>query len=161
MLLRKRVLSLLNICLIAAIAALVVDVLLGVGSRYLCGAQVKWTEELATVLLIWVSFLGIAAAFEARAHLGIDILVGYFADKTSKRMSVFVHIVTFIFVLVVFEIGGFRLVSQALTHWNVLPALQVSDVIQFLPLPLSGLFILFFECCNLRDDLLKGGNSND
>ena len=68
-------LKILNICLASAVALLTLDVLLGVGSRYLWGAQIKWTEELATVLLIWVSFLGTAAAFEAKAHLGIDLLV--------------------------------------------------------------------------------------
>ena len=64
--LKKHALRLLNVCLIAAVALLVIDVLLGVASRYLWGAQIKWTEELAGVLLIWVSYLGIAAAFEAR-----------------------------------------------------------------------------------------------
>ena len=59
--LKKHALRVLNVCLIAAVALLVIDVLLGVASRYLWGAQIKWTEELATVLLVWVSFLGIAA----------------------------------------------------------------------------------------------------
>ncbi len=71
-------LRLLNGILVGAVALLVLDVLLGVASRYLWGAQVKWTEELATILLIWVSFLGAAAAFEARAHLGIDFLTERF-----------------------------------------------------------------------------------
>ena len=56
--LKQGSLRLLNLILIAAVAVLVLDVLLGVASRYLWGAQVKWTEELATILLIWVSFLG-------------------------------------------------------------------------------------------------------
>ena len=47
-------LKILNVCLASAVALLTLDVLLGVGSRYLWGAQIKWTEELATVLLIWV-----------------------------------------------------------------------------------------------------------
>ncbi len=150
---KKRALQLLNIFLIVAVSALVIDVLLGVGSRYLWGAQIKWTEELATVLLVWVSFLGIAAAFEARAHLGIDIVVNYFNSREKARMSVFIHLVTLVFVVIVFEIGGIKLVMQAIKHWNVMPALQVSDVIQFLPLPVSGVFILLFELCNLKKDL--------
>ena len=72
--LKRCALRILNFCLIAAVALLVVDVLLGVASRYLWGAQIKWTEELATVTLIWVSFLGIAAAFEAIGSRGRDAL---------------------------------------------------------------------------------------
>ena len=68
-------------------------------------------------------------------------------------MAFFIHFVTLAFTLIVFEIGGVKLVMQALHHWNVLPALQVSDVVQYLPLPVSGLFILLFEVCNLREDL--------
>ena len=56
-------LRLLNGILVGAVALLVLDVLLGVASRYLWGAQVKWTEELATILLIWVSFLGAGSSF--------------------------------------------------------------------------------------------------
>lgn len=151
--LKKHALRVLNVCLIAAVALLVIDVLLGVASRYLWGAQIKWTEELAGVLLIWVSYLGIAAAFEARAHLGIDILTNRFAAGMKLKMAFFIHFVTLAFTLIVFEIGRVKLVMQALHHWNVLPALQVSDVVQYLPLPVSGLFILLFEVCNLREDL--------
>ena len=159
--LKKHALRLLNACLIAAVAVLVIDVLLGVASRYLWGAQIKWTEELATVLLIWVSFLGVAAAFEARAHLGIDILTERFTPGMKRKMTLFIHLVTLFFVLVVFGIGGIKLVLQAVHHWNVLPALQVSDMIQYLPLPVSGAFILLFEACGLKDDLGKKEAAND
>jgi len=155
---RKYALHLLNLCLTLSVSALVIDVLLGVGSRYLWGAQIKWTEELATVLLIWVSFFGIAAAFESRAHLGIDILTERFSSDMKPKMSLFIHLVTLIFVVIVFEIGGVKLVVQAVRHWNVLPALQISDMIQFLPLPVSGFFILLFELCNLKKDLKKEEN---
>ncbi len=150
---KKQALRLLNVWLTVFVALLVLDVLLGVASRYLWGAQIKWTEELAGVLLIWVSCLGIAAAFEARAHLGIDILTNRFAVGMKRKMAFFIHSVTLAFTLVVFEIGGIKLVVQAFQHWNVLPALQVSDVVQYLPLPVSGLFILLFEAYNLREDL--------
>lgn len=158
--LKRYALRILNFCLIAAVALLIVDVLLGVASRYLWGAQIKWTEELATVTLIWVSFLGIAAAFEARAHLGIDLVTDRFTPGMQRKTALFIHIVTLLFVFIVFEIGGVKLVVQAIHHWNVLPALQVSDVIQYLPLPVSGLFILLFEVCSLRNDLVPQPETN-
>ena len=55
------------------VGMLVLDVLLGVASRYLWGAQVKWTEELATLLLVYVSIFGIAAAFDRCAHLAFRL----------------------------------------------------------------------------------------
>ena len=148
-------LRLLNGILVGAVALLVLDVLLGVASRYLWGAQVKWTEELATVLLVYVSIFGIAAAFDRSAHLGIDALTSRFDAKTRKRLALFAHAVTLAFVVIVFEIGGWMLVRQATVNWNVLPALQVSDVVMFLPLPLGGLFVLLAEIRNLLADARK------
>ena len=57
--------------------------------------------------------------------------------------------------ILVFEIGGIGLVLQAIRHWNVLPALQVSDMIEFLPLPVSGVFILVFELRALKREVRR------
>ena len=65
----------LSFLLEASMALLVLDVLLGVVSRYVVGKQVSWTEELACLLLVWSSFFGIALAFNSRSHLGIDLIV--------------------------------------------------------------------------------------
>ena len=137
------------------VGLLVLDVLLGVASRYLWGAQVKWTEELATLLLVYVSIFGIAAAFDRSAHLGIDALTSHFDAKTRKQLALSAHVVTLAFVVIVFEIGGWMLVRQAMVNWNVLPALQVSDVVMFLPLPLGGIFVLLSELRNLLADARK------
>lgn len=141
------------------VGMLVLDVLLGVASRYLWGAQVKWTEELATLLLVYVSIFGIAAAFDRCAHLGIDALTSHFDSKTRKQFALFAHVVTLLFVLIVFEIGGWMLVRQATVNLNILPALQVSDVVMFLPLPIGGLFVLLAEIRNLTEDCRRDFNS--
>ena len=145
-------LRLLNGILVGAVALLVLDVLLGVASRYLWGAQVKWTEELATILLIWVSFLGAAAAFEARAQLGIDFLTERFPPSARRKTELAAHLCTIGFVVIAFLLGGSILVRQALVHRNILPALQISDVVMYLPLPVSGVFILIYEVANLTAD---------
>ena len=43
----------LSFLLETSMAVLVLDVLLGVVSRYVVGRQVSWTEELACLLLVW------------------------------------------------------------------------------------------------------------
>ncbi len=146
-------LKLLHCLLVTTVAVLVLDVLLGVASRYLWGEQVKWTEELATLLLIWVSFLGIAAAFERRAHLGIEMLTDKLSCHARQKLIVIAHCLTLLFILVVFIGGGIILTRQAVINWNLLPALQISDMVMYLPLPVSGIFILIYELGNLLDDL--------
>lgn len=149
--------KLLALLLEVCMALLVLDVLLGVVSRYVMGSQVPWTEELACLLLVWSSFLGIALAFNSRAHLGIDLVVNMMDTKSRKVAMVFAHLVTIVFTIVVFLHGGYYLLHKALYFTpNEMPALHIPDAVMYLPIPIAGLFILFFELNNFAADLEDG-----
>ena len=85
--------KILSFMLEVSMALLVLDVLLGVVSRYIVGHQVRWTEELACLLLVWSSFFGIALAFNSRSHLGIDLIVNLMGDTPRKTAVMIAHIV--------------------------------------------------------------------
>ena len=145
----------LSFLLEASMALLVLDVLLGVVSRYIVGRQVSWTEELACLLLVWSSFFGIALAFDSRAHLGIDLIVNMMADAPRKTAATLAHLVTIAFTVTAFLYGGCFLLHKAMfVTRNVMPALQIPDAVMYLPIPVSGLFILYFEICNYAEDVL-------
>ena len=144
----------LSFLLEASMALLVLDVLLGVVSRYIMGDQVPWTEELACLLLVWSSFFGIALAFNSRSHLGIDLIVNMMPDAPRKTAATIAHLVTLAFTIVAFLYGGCFLLHKAMyVTPNVMPALHVRDAVMYLPIPICGLFILFFEICNFAADL--------
>jgi TRAP-type C4-dicarboxylate transport system permease small subunit len=69
---RKVSLRSLEWSLIALMATLVADVVWQVITRYLLGSPSAWTDELATILMIWVAALGASLGFVQHAHLGID-----------------------------------------------------------------------------------------
>lgn len=144
----------LSLLLECCMALLVLDVLLGVVSRYVMGSQVPWTEELAGVLLVWSSFFGIALAFNYRAHLGIDLVVNMMGDAPRKTAATIAHLVTIAFTVVVFLYGGVFLLHKAIyVTPNEMPALHIKDSVLYLPIPISGLFILYFEIYNFIADL--------
>ena len=58
---RKSMTRILQWIVIALMGVLVLDVLWGVLSRYAFGQQAKWSEELARLLLVWVSFSALAS----------------------------------------------------------------------------------------------------
>jgi TRAP-type C4-dicarboxylate transport system permease small subunit len=63
----------------AAVSALLVAgvlgvVLLGVARRYLLGVPLSWTDELASVLFIWLVFWTAALAVPLREHVSFDLL---------------------------------------------------------------------------------------
>ena len=128
---------------------LVFDVLLGVFSRKILGDQIRWTEELARFLLVWISFLGGAIAYIDDKHLGVDLLIERF-DPLARRFSrVLVHGLIFAFALFVMGVGGTRLVLERFEAGQLMPALQIEKAWFYLAVPISGYLIALFALGNL------------
>jgi TRAP-type C4-dicarboxylate transport system permease small subunit len=66
--------------------------------RYLLGASLTWSEELARYLLVWITFLGAGIAFRRGAHMGFNLLLRSMAPKfrSLARMITSVGILTFL-----------------------------------------------------------------
>ena len=65
-------------------------VLLGVARRYLLGVPLSWTDELASVLFIWLVFWTAALAVPLREHVSFDLLT----DALPARARRWIAIVT-------------------------------------------------------------------
>jgi len=144
----------LNGGLIVAVALLVLDVVWGVFTRYVMGAQAEWTEELARFLLIWVSLLGGAVAFGTKGHLGVDYFVGLFHPEARKLLAVFGHIVVLLFAGAIFLYGGGRVVAEALRMEQMTPALGWKMGHVYLALPIAGVFMVIYTIENLIETLV-------
>lgn len=66
------------------LGGLVVVVLLQVISRYLLRSPMDWTADGATILMIWVSFLGAAVAGLHRAHFALEFVVDAFSPGVAR-----------------------------------------------------------------------------
>ena len=71
---RRRYERLLEWIVIVLMAALAVEVTVGVAFRY-SGASLAWYDEVATILLAWVTFYGSALAVMKHAHMGVPEIV--------------------------------------------------------------------------------------
>lgn len=126
-------------------AALLLDVLWGVFSRYLLGSQSRWTEELAVYLLVWVSLLGASLVFRDRGHLGVDYFVGKL-DPAARRLSaVIAEVAVMIFAGFVLIGGGWMLVSETLRSGQLTPAMGWPIGYLYSVVPLSGFFVMAFS----------------
>ena len=65
--------SVLGVICVIVFSVLVIDVLWGVFTRQVLDNQPAWTEELARLLLVWLSILGGVLAYADDAHLGVDL----------------------------------------------------------------------------------------
>lgn len=143
--LRNFLVKLLEIFLIAAFAVLTLDVLWGVFSRYVLGAQSVWTEELAIYLLIWVSLLGASLTYEERGHLGVDYFVGKLHPDAQKAGAVFVELVVLFFAGFGLLYGGSVLVRETLAAGQVTPALGWPKGYLYTAAPIAGVFFIIFS----------------
>lgn len=141
----------LSLLLILAFAILTLDVLWGVFSRYILGGQSRWTEEVATHLLVWVSLLGAAVTYEEHGHLGVDYFVGKL-DPAARRLSaVVVELVVLFFSVGALLVGGWILVTRTLQDGQVTPALQWKLGYLYLAAPISGVFFTLFSVEHLLE----------
>lgn len=150
----------LELTVILITGTLVLDVVLGVFTRYVLGHQIEWTEELAKLLLIWVALLGASIGFIRKSHLGVD----YFVNKLNERWrnigQIAVYLLVAVFAYIVLVYGGYGLVSSALKNSQPTPALNIEMGYVYIAVPISGFFIVIFSIemiIELISSLLKKG----
>lgn len=131
--------------LILLMGLLVLDVLWQVLSRYALRRPSSWTDELATLLIIWVALVGACVGFVRRGHLGVDVLSNRLPTAWRRRVALGVQGCVAVFAALALGLGGYRLVALAWKTGQVSPALGIPMAYVYLVLPLSGVCLLSFS----------------
>lgn len=115
---RQTLRTFLEAIVLALMASLAIVVVVGVGFRK-AGASLVWYDEVASILLAWLTYYGAALAALHRAHIGMPTLV----DKMTGRLRTvtvlagevctlaFFGVLTWAGVRVLSVLGGTTLVS--------------------------------------------------
>lgn len=140
--LKERLVTALERLLIVLVAALVFVVLWQVASRFVLRSPSSWTDELATLLIIWVAMVGASVAFIRNHHLGVDYFVGKLPPRARLITEIVVQVLVAVFAVAVLLLGGSKLVALTLMTGQVSPALGVKMGQVYLALPMSGAVIL-------------------
>lgn len=147
----------LTVLSITVFVLLIVDVVLGVSSRYLFGGQIRWTEELATFLLVWLVFCGASIAYHDNAHLGIELLVQSLDSGARKMAMTTTHLIVLAFALGVMIYGGGCLTLERLDSGQMMSTLGIQKAWLYCSVPINGLFIVLFNI-KMINDTLSGAN---
>ncbi len=133
-------------------ALMVVNVLWQVFTRFVMSDPSSFTDELARYLMIWVGVLGAAYISGKNMHVAIDFLSNKLNEKKQKSLSMLVHLIVILFALLVFVIGGLRLVYITAILKQYSPALHIPLAVVYAVIPLSGLLIIYYK---INDVLAK------
>ena len=151
---RRRYEQALEWLVIALMAALALEVIAGVVFRTI-GHSLAWYDEVASVLLAWLTFYGSALASAKRAHIGCPELVALLPRVPRMAARVLVEIIVIVFFLLVGWTGYTVLGVLDTDHLVSLPAISVAWVQSVVPI--SAALIIAAELLNLPRALADAG----
>jgi TRAP-type C4-dicarboxylate transport system permease small subunit len=132
----------------ALMVALFVEVTLGVVFRAL-GQALIWYDELASVLLAWLTFYGAALASVRRAHIGCPELVEALSWRARRPLSIVAQIIVIAFFVLLGSVGASILpilATDSMVSLSWVPMSVVQSVI-----PISAALIVVAEITHLID----------
>lgn len=130
---------------------LVIDVLWGVFTRYALGHQAPWSEEIARLLLVWLSMLGTALAYGTRSHLGVDVLRQAVTPDARRLADITTHTLVLVFAAGVMLWGGTALFLERMDAGQVMATLPLRRAWVYLSIPISGAVMSVFAALELID----------
>ena len=131
--LRARYERLLEWIVVALMAVLAAEVTLGVVYRTV-GASLVWYDEIASILLAWLTFYGSALAAARRAHIGCPEVIAMLPPGVRVGARVLAEILVVAFFLLVGWTGYSVLGVLATDHLVSLPDVPVAWVQSVIPI---------------------------
>ena len=125
---------------IALMVALAAEVTAGVIFRY-AGASLVWYDEVATVLLAWVTFYGSALAVLKHAHMGVPEIVAMLPPGLRVAAAVIAQLCTLGFFVLLAWVGYSILDILASDRLVSLPQVSVAFAMSAVPIG-AVLFVL-------------------
>jgi TRAP-type C4-dicarboxylate transport system permease small subunit len=141
---------------IALMAALALEVTAGVVFRTV-GYSLVWYDEVASILLAWLTFYGSALAAVKRAHIGCPEVVAFLPPMARVVARIVAEVLVIGFFLLVGWVGYRILGVLATDHLVSLPDIPVSWTQSVIPI--SAVLIVVAEIITLPRALSDAGRS--
>jgi len=126
-------------------AAMTLNVLWQVFSRFILQNPSSYTEELARYMLIWIGLLGASYVSGQKMHLAIDLLSTKLKGKNKSMLEIVIQLFVLLFAFFVMVVGGIRLVQITLTLNQISAALQIPLGYVYTVVPISGSLMVFYS----------------
>lgn len=111
----------------------------GVVERYVLEDPVVWSDELASILFLWLGMLGAVVAFHRREHMAMTALLDAVSEQRKLALEILRMLVCAIFLLLMIKPAWIYAHGQVLIQS---PALGISDFWRAAALPV-GIGLMF------------------
>lgn len=110
-------------------------------ARYVFQDSLTWSEEIGRYIFVWMSFLGMAVAIKAKAHVALDILLKNVNYKMKKIITCINAILVSCFAIGIIY-SGCLLVDLGGRQRSA--ALELPMDMIYMIIPISGVLMLYF-----------------
>ena len=149
----RRAEKVLDVLAVALFAAMFGAIILQIVLRYVFNAPLVWTDEFASYLFVWISFLGWTMATRKRIHIGIGIVADRLPARGRRLLHGFWCVATIAFALVLLVVGviitrrnaDVQMVSLDYAIWPV-----------YAVVPIAALFLVLYGVRDLVTIIREG-----
>lgn len=122
------------LCIVIMTVVVFVDVVL----RYAFQSGFSWSQEIATLMMVWFGFLGIAIGVLEKLHMSIEL----FTMKLPVKIITWIERIDY-FVISVFGIlmVTYGVQIMHITSRATMPATKMPSAVLYIILPLAGILI--------------------
>ena len=126
---------------ILLLAAISIDLLLGVFSRYVLERTFVWYDEVARACFMWLVFLGAAVAVRRGAHFGLHMFVEMMPPHL-KRAALLLTPLTIVVFSAALVALGWDLMHHGATQTTAVMGMPVSWI--YAAMPVGGALMAFY-----------------
>jgi|LSQX01.2.fsa_nt_gb TRAP-type C4-dicarboxylate transport system permease small subunit len=126
---------------------MVISVILQVVSRTFMRTPFIWTEELARVAYIWLTFIGSATLIKNYEHITVDLLLRKLSSAKATILQIVIDSLSLAFLIFVI-LGGIKMVYT--TNTVILPSIRSLTVSDFyLSLTIGSIISCYYLLQNI------------
>ena len=125
-----------EILLVVCLLVMVVVIFLQVVMRYGFNSSLSWSEELARVLFIWASWIGISFGQKKGEHIKITLVIDNLRGKARTIVLLLADLFT-LAILAVLLFKGVEITQKIFNMASTTPALFIPKWILYASVPIS------------------------
>ena len=125
-----------------ALAVLVLVTFVGVFARYFAGMPFAWEEEFQLACFVWITFLGVGAAFRSGRHVAIELLVERMPEKAARITEIGGYAVSML-IFSFFLYYGVQIILSMVTMGRTTNILGIPYAAIYIVVPIGCLLMMY------------------
>ncbi len=109
--------------------------------RYGFNSGIRWSEEVALIIVIWFTFIAMALGVKENLHINITILPKKLPRIFNDILNIFKYVLEIFIGIILFYYGIGVTKNAGMSH---LPATGISNAINYVIVPISAVFITLY-----------------